>query len=102
MVTSLRKDYFWPGMKREVVEYLEKCLEHQQMKAKHQYPSGLLQLLPISKWKWEVITLYFIARLPKSKTQNDTIMVVEDKLRKSTYFVPLQSTYKAFKLLIYL
>ena len=57
---------------------------------------GLLHPLPIPKWKWEVISIDFITGLPKSRKQNDSIMVVVDKLRKSTNFIPLQSTYKVF------
>ena len=34
-------------MKFEVVEYIAKCLECQQVKNEHQYPASLLQPLPI-------------------------------------------------------
>ena len=37
----------------------------------------------------------FITRLPTSTKQNDTIMVVVDKLSKSTHFIPVKSTCKA-------
>ena len=43
----LRKDYFWPNMKNELVEYIAKCFECQQVKTEHQHPAGLLQPLPI-------------------------------------------------------
>ncbi|KAA3474188.1 zinc finger and BTB domain-containing protein 11-like [Gossypium australe] len=33
----------WPGLKREVTEFVGKCLTCQQVKAKHQLPSALLQ-----------------------------------------------------------
>eukprot|EP00253_Pinus_taeda_P027714 PITA_27714 len=35
MITTIRKEYFWPGMKKSIVEYLVRCLECQQIKAKH-------------------------------------------------------------------
>jgi len=82
-------------MKRDVVEYLARCLECQQVKAEHQHPAGLLQPLPIPEWKWETITMEFITGLPKSKKNNDSIMVVVDKLSKSAHFIPVQSTYRA-------
>eukprot|EP00253_Pinus_taeda_P035101 PITA_35101 len=82
-------------MKRDVVEYLARCLECQQVKAEHQHPAGLLQPLPIPEWKWETITMDFIMGLPKSKKNNDSIMVVVDKLSKSAHFIPVQSTYHA-------
>jgi transposase InsO family protein len=37
----------------------------------------------------------FITGLPISTNQNDAIMVVVDKLSKSTHFIPVKSTYKA-------
>ncbi|KAG8483060.1 hypothetical protein CXB51_021951 [Gossypium anomalum] len=40
---DLRELYWWPGLKREVMEFVEKCLTCQQVKAEHQLPSGLLQ-----------------------------------------------------------
>ena len=38
-----KKDLFWPNMKKEVEEYLERCIECQQVKVEHQHPTELLQ-----------------------------------------------------------
>ena len=46
MVTALRKQFFWPGLKSDVIEYLSKCIECQQVKTEHGHPVGLLQPLP--------------------------------------------------------
>ena len=51
--------------------------------------------MPIPKWKWEVIDMDFITRLPKRKKQNDSIFVVIDKLSQAAYFIPIKLTYKA-------
>ena len=53
-------------MKNEVVEFLARCIECQQVKAEQQHPTGLLQPLPIPNWKWEVISLDFVTSLPKT------------------------------------
>ena len=37
----------------------------------------------------------FITGLPRTKKQNDSIMVVVDKLSKEAHFIPVNSTYKA-------
>eukprot|EP00253_Pinus_taeda_P005349 PITA_05349 len=95
MITAIRKEYFWPGMKKNIVEYLSQCLECQQIKAEHQHPAGLLQPLQIPEWKWEVISMDFITGLPKTKRNNDSIFVVVDKLSKAAHFIPVQSTYRA-------
>ena len=47
MVTTLRKQFFWPGLKSDVVEYLSKCMECQQAKTEHGHLASLLQPLRI-------------------------------------------------------
>ena len=42
MITMLRKEYFWPNMKKGVAEFIARCIECQQVKAEHQHPTGLL------------------------------------------------------------
>lgn len=98
MITALRKEYHWPGMKKNVAEYLARCLECQQIKVEHVHPVGLLQPLPIPEWKWETISMDFITGFPQTKKNNDSIMVVVDKLSKAAHFIPIQSTYKAMKI----
>ena len=71
MITALRKQFFWPKLKVDFADYLSKCLECQQVKAEHQHPTGLLQPLPIHKWKWEVIYLDFIIGFPLTHKQHD-------------------------------
>jgi hypothetical protein len=95
MITATRKQFYWPGLKKDIAEYLAKCIECQQVKAEHRHPTGLLQPLPIPEWKWETISMDFITGLPTSNKQNDAIMVVVDKLSKSAHFIPVRSTCKA-------
>jgi hypothetical protein len=85
-------------MKNETTEYLSKCLDCQQVKVEHQHPTGLLQPLPIPEWKWEIISMDFITGFPKTQRQNDSIMVVIDKLSKYAHFIPVKSTYKAINI----
>ena len=51
MYQDLKQFYWWKGMKRDVAEYVSKCLTCQQVKAEHQVPTGLLNPLPIPQWK---------------------------------------------------
>jgi uncharacterized protein (DUF1919 family) len=41
-ITTVRSQYFWPRMKKEVVNYIAKCLECQKVKTKHRHPTGFL------------------------------------------------------------
>jgi hypothetical protein len=83
-----RHNIIGQGMKKEVVDYIAKCLECQKVKVEHRHPVGLLQPLPIPEWKWEVVTMDFITKLPRTSKQHDSIMVVVDKLTKASHFIP--------------
>ena len=42
MYRDLRQHFWWPGMKRDIAEWVGKCLTCQKVKTEHQKPSGLL------------------------------------------------------------
>ena len=54
-------------MKTGMAEYIARCFECQQVKNEHQHPTGLLQPLPIPRWKWEIISLDFITGMPRNQ-----------------------------------
>jgi hypothetical protein len=45
MYQDLKKRFWWYGMKREIAQYVAICDSYQRIKAEHQRPAGLLQLL---------------------------------------------------------
>jgi hypothetical protein len=92
MITATRKQFYWPGLKKDIVDYLDKCLEFHQVKVEHWHPIELLQPIPILEWKWETISMDFITGLPKLTKKNDAIMVVVEKLSKFAHFIPIKST----------
>ncbi|KAK5842363.1 hypothetical protein PVK06_004708 [Gossypium arboreum] len=51
MYNDLKKLYWWSGMKRDISEFVSKCLICQQVKAEHQVPSGLRQPVMVPEWK---------------------------------------------------
>ncbi|GJS81555.1 putative reverse transcriptase domain-containing protein [Tanacetum coccineum] len=51
MYYDLRDMYWWPGMKKDIDVYVNKCLTCLKVKAVQQRPSGLLQQPEIPKWK---------------------------------------------------
>jgi hypothetical protein len=47
MYKDLKENYWWEGMKRDVAEFVSKCLICQQVKAEHQRPTSLFQRIEI-------------------------------------------------------
>ena len=90
MYQDLVRQFWWRGMKRDVAAFVSKCLTCQQVKAEHQRPAGLLQPLPIAKWKWEHVTMDFVVGLPRTQRGSDAIWVVVDRLTKSAHFIPMR------------
>ena len=80
-------------MKKDISEYVLKCLTCQQVKAEHQVPSGLLNPLPIPQWKWDNITMDFVSDFPLTQRKHDTVWVIVDILTKSAHFIPVQHNY---------
>ncbi|GJU19365.1 putative reverse transcriptase domain-containing protein [Tanacetum coccineum] len=98
MYHDLRDLYWWPGMKRDIAEYVSKCLTCSKIKAEHQKPSGLLRQPEIPEWKWEKITMDLVTKLPRSSGGYDAIWVIVDRLTKSAHFLPIREDYKTEKL----
>ena len=85
-------------MKRDISEFVTKCLVCQRVKAKHQVPSGLLQSIRIPEWKWYRITMDFVVWLPLTGRKHDSVWVVVDRLTKSAHFLPVRTDYSLDKL----
>ncbi|KAJ0443233.1 putative nucleotidyltransferase, Ribonuclease H [Helianthus annuus] len=95
MYPDLKTNYWWPGMKHDIVTYVSKCLTCSQVKAEHQKPYGELQPLEIPVWKWEEITMDLVTKLPRTKKGHKTIWVIVDRLTKSAHFLPIREAYSS-------
>jgi hypothetical protein len=76
-------------MKRDIIQFMARCLTYKKVKLEHKRPGGLLQPLPIPHWKWEDITMDFVTGQPKMIGQKDAIWVVVDRLTTSVHFIPI-------------
>jgi hypothetical protein len=94
MYQDLKREYWWPGMKTDIAEFIARCIVCQQVKIEHQRPAGLLQPLKIPQWKWEQISMDFVGGLTRTQKGHDSIWVIVDRLTKSAHFLPVKSTYK--------
>ena len=98
MYHTLKEHYWWKGMKRDIAEFVSRCLTCQQVKFEHQKPTRLLQSLLIPQWKWERITMDFVVGLPRCRSCHDTIWVIVDRLTKSAHFLPIRNSDSLAKL----
>jgi len=79
-------------MKPDVVHFIAKFLECQQLKAGHHYSVGVLQPHDVSMTKWEVIYMDFVVGLPLTTLRHTTLIFIVDKLIKSAHFIPVKDT----------
>jgi len=69
MYRDLKQHFWWNKMKREIAEYVDRCLTCQKVKAEHQRPIGELRPLKVPTWKWDSISMDFIMGLPLSASK---------------------------------
>jgi hypothetical protein len=97
-VTKMKEDlkplFFWKGMKEDIVSYVARCLECQQVKHEHRHPEGLLQPHAILESKWEVISMDFIVGFPLMERRHNSIFVFVETLMKSAHFIPVCTSYQ--------
>lgn len=98
MYKDLKEQFWWNGMKKDVVKFVSRCLTYQLVKDEHQRPSGLLQSLDVPKWKWEHIAMDFVCGLSKTSKGYNSIWVIVDRLTKSVRFLPMKMTFSLDRL----
>ena len=85
MYHNLRHQYYWSRMKRDVGDFVRRCLTCHQVKAEYQRLAGLLQPLEVAEWKWENVTMDIVTYLPRTPWRHDAIWVIVNWLTKTTH-----------------
>jgi len=86
MVELVTRNYWWPGVTRDVGKYVEGCDLCQRMKNRTEEPAGKLKLSKVPQKTWSHLMVDFITKLPVVAGK-DAILVVCDRLSKMTHFV---------------
>ncbi|KAF3654602.1 RING/U-box superfamily protein [Capsicum annuum] len=81
-------------MKRDIADFVAKCATCQQVKVEHQRPGGMLQKFGIPL-EVETGEYGFGDHFTPLHRQPDSIWVIIDRLTKSTYFLPVYTSYTA-------
>ena len=92
---QLTRNYWWPGCRAFVKDYVSSCDTCQRSKVSRQKPSGFLQPLPIPEKPWTSISWDFITDLPRTTNGNTCILVVVDRLTKEAHFIPCENEITA-------
>ncbi|KAA0066511.1 reverse transcriptase [Cucumis melo var. makuwa] len=83
----LKKGYFWPNMRDDVMQYTKTCLICQQDKVEKVKVAGLLDPLPVPTRPWKSVSMDFITHLPKVG-DFEAILVIIDRFSKYATFIP--------------
>ena len=49
--------------------------------------------IDIPTWKWDVINMYFITELSRTRRQHDSIWVIVDRMTKSSHLLAVKTIY---------
>ena len=86
MIELVTRNYWWPGVTRDVGRYVEGYDLCQRTKNRTEEVVGKLKLSEVPEKLWTYLTVDFITKLPVV-ARKDVILVVCDMLSKITYFV---------------
>jgi hypothetical protein len=95
VVHQINRDFWWPGWRKVVENCLLNCPVCQRNKAQSVKKAGLLQPLPISRFKSESVSMDFITQLSVTKAGHDAIVVFVDRLTKMVHFAPTTTSVSA-------
>ena len=90
--SSCARYAYWPGMYKDVEQYIASCNECQANKERRSLPAGKLQPHSIPNKCWEVVTTDFVSEFPESSNGFDSVLVIVDKLSKRAIFIPTKKT----------
>ena len=86
IVELVIRNYWWPGVTRDIGRYVEGCNLYQKIKNRTEELAEKLKLSEVPKKPWTHLTVDFIMKLPVV-AKKDAILVVCDWLSKMTHFV---------------
>lgn len=87
-IARISRLYYWPGMYREISQYMRRCKTCQKFKVTQQRQTGRMHFTPVSQ-PWEIVTSDFMGPFPRSSKGNTMLLVFHDKFTKWTELIPL-------------
>lgn len=87
MLNTVSRKFYWPGLTKDVKDYVRSCNKCQANKASN-ISYGLHQALPIAPHRWHTIAIDFAGPfVPSAEGAWDMVIVVVDNLTKLSHFI---------------
>jgi len=93
IIELIRRNFWWPKMNEQIIDYVRSCPECQKNKTARYQPYGLSSPLELPYTPWQSIAMDFITDLPTSEGC-DQLWVIIDCFTKMAHFIPLPQNEK--------
>ena len=80
------RNYWWPGVTRDIGKYVKGCNMCQRMKNRMELPVEKLKLNKMPEKTWTYLIVDFITKLPVV-VRKDAILVICNRLSKMMHFM---------------
>jgi len=87
MLELVMRNYWWLGISKYVLSYVDGCDVCQRGKSFPEMPAGKLMLNPIPNVPWMNISMDFIIGLSEAQVY-DAILVICDRFTKQVHIIP--------------
>lgn len=94
-VTKIKNRYYWPGMTKQIKEYIKKCEVCQLNKPSNVILRGEMGKPKDPQLPWKMLSVDLIGPLPRSKNGNSNLLVVLDVFSKFVLLKPLKKATAA-------
>jgi Integrase zinc binding domain len=93
-IRCINKEYFWPGARTWITEYIKGCATYQQNKnLMHRIRTPIFQIpSSINAKPFSHITMDLIMGLPESKGFNAILTIVNHGCSRGAIFLPCKTT----------
>ena len=94
-LSMVSERFYWPGMSKAVVRWIQGCAVCQRVKPSNHLPYGLLQPLDIPAERWSRINVDFITKLPDSEGCDTIVTIIDALTKRSHWFATTEATLTA-------
>jgi transposase len=89
-VARISAKYFWPGMYKDISNFVKQCASCQRHKVESKKPGGLMRIRPVQDI-WQSVSSDLIGKLPYSSRGNQYLLLFQDNFSKYVEFKVLRN-----------